>query len=456
MKNVFAGSLCFMTLMANEVAFAATSAAPIIDVSKVNTFKAAACLVILLVAFILFFTEKLPIAVTSMLIPAALAFPGIDILKGNRAYSNFGQNWVVTFLAVFILGEAIFRTGLATKIGNFAVTFAGKENPRRFILVVGTVIAFVSAFLSNSAVMAMFVPILVASAKTSRLGISVVALPMAFMIEVGGNLTLIGAASKGVVNGLMETYKIRPFGFFEFTPIGLVMMVIALIYFAFIGYKLIPERTPSAEGSAMMGGKFDESQMRWEKMPVATVIFVAVIAAMVTGFLKPPVAAMLGAMLCVITKCISIKEAYAAVNWNTIFLFAGTLALGDALIATGADKLLAKYLVSYITTPYVLLVVVLVLVCLVSNFMSNTAAASVTTPIAIACASAFNVNPLPFCMAVAAGCSWSFLTPIASPTNTIAYTLGGYKFSDFAKVGGILQIVMVVAGAILIPVFFPF
>jgi di/tricarboxylate transporter len=91
----------------------------------VNTKGAYICIAILAIAFVLFFTEKLPLAITAMLVPIALSFPGIAILSGKNAFKNFGEQWVVTFMAIFIVGEAIFKTGLANKLGDMVIMVAG-------------------------------------------------------------------------------------------------------------------------------------------------------------------------------------------------------------------------------------------------------------------------------------------------------------------------------------------
>ena len=196
--------------------------------------------------------------------------------------------------------------------------------------------------------------------------------------------------------------------------------------------------------------------MRPEKMVYAVIAFAIVIITMASGWLAPPVAAMVGMVIVVVSGCLTIKEAYESVNWTTIFLFAGMLAMGDALVATGADVMIAYYVSQFISSPMVLLIAIYVLTMVITNFMSNTAAAAVATPIAISSAVQFGVSPLPYCMAVGIAASLCFMTPVATPANTIAFGLGGYKFKDFAKVGLPLQLLMTIAGISFIPIFFPF
>lgn len=421
------------------------------QIEGVNVRGAYISIAILAVAFILFFTEVLPLGVTAMLVPVLLSVPGIQVLSGRNAFKNFGEQWVVTFMAIFVVGEAIFRTGLAHKLGDMVISVAGK-NQRRIVLFMAALLGVMSAFLSNSATMALFAPVLIGVARSSELKPSQILMPMAFAICLGGNMTLMGASSKGVLNGLMETYNITPFAFFDYTPIGVVLFLIGLLYFWTIGYRLLP----AVDAKDDEGGQTKDVVIRSEKMWIAVAVFALVIVTMASGYLAPPTAAMLGMVCVVSTGCLTMNEAYRAVNWNTIFLFAGMLAMGDALQATGADKLIGNTVSQFATSPMMLLAIVYILTMVITNFMSNTAAAAVATPIAISSALQFGVNPLPYCMAVGIAASLCFLTPVATPANTIAFGLGGYNFRDFFKIGFPLQVLMTIAGLIFIPIFFPF
>jgi len=115
MKRSHKIALSLLLLVALAIAMSTISFALEVDVdmSKVDMKGAMECLIILLIAFILFFMEALPLGVTAMLVPVALSFPGINILTKKQAFANFGEQWVVTFLAIFMVGEAIFQTGLA-------------------------------------------------------------------------------------------------------------------------------------------------------------------------------------------------------------------------------------------------------------------------------------------------------------------------------------------------------
>lgn len=447
-KFLIVAALIVLVLVGYNMALSASTGTSIEGVDIRGAYLSIA---ILAISFILFFTEALPLAVTAMLVPVALSLPGVGILKGAAAFKNFGEQWVVTFMAIFIVGEALFRTGVANKLGDIVIGVAGKSQ-RRIVIFMALLLGCLSAFLSNSATMALFAPVLMGVARSSNLKPSQILMPMAFAICLGGNMTLMGASSKGIINGLMNSYNVTPFAFFDYSGIGVVLFAIGMIYFSFLGYKLLPAINVKDEEEE----KSEKEVLRLHKMPFAIVSFVIVVSTLASGFLAPPTAAMLGMILVVVSGCLTMKEAYKAVNWNTIFLFSGMLAMGDALQVTGADKMLGSVVSSLASSPMMLLAFIYTLAMIITNFMSNTAAAAVATPIAISSAVQFGVSPYPYCMAVGIAVSLCFLTPVATPANTIAFGLGGYNFKDFFKIGFILQVLMWIFGLIFLPIFFPF
>lgn len=410
------------------------------------------CFFILTIAMILFFTELVPLAVTSMFIPIALSFPGIEILSGKVAFSNFGNKWVVTFIGIFIVSDAIFRTGLANKLGEGILRFTG-HSQRKILVILVVSVAFLSAFLSNAATVSLFIPVILSISKAGKISPSKLFMPAAFASSLGGNLTLIGVPSKGIVNGIMETMGVTPFGFFDYTIIGSIMFVVGLLYFAFIGHKILPD------------GNYDHSvkdesrtnvEFRTDRMIHSVVIFIFVVIAMVTKILPYPTAAMLGVCLMVVTGCTTMKEAYGAVSWNIVFLFAGMLAMSKALIESGATTLIAEFAQRFADSPLTLLAAVYILTVVITNFMSNSATAAVMTPVAISVAQGAGINPIPFAMTIGIGVSLCFLTPIATNPNVVVYELGGYKFEDYFKFGLPLQLITMVCTIIFIPLLFPF
>lgn len=408
------------------------------------------CTAVLIGAMVLFATEVIPAAITSVLVPVVLSFPGIDILSGKDAFKNFGEQWTITFLAMYIIGYAIMKTGFADKIGEFIIRWS-KAGKKSTMILLCVLLGISSAFLSNAACMALFAPIIIAISFSVNSKPSKFLMPVSFAVILGGNMTVMGASSKGIINGIMETYSIEPFSFFDYLPVGGIMFIAGLIYLSLLPDKAIPEREAKKVETVSSGDKKLSS-----KSIFAAISFIFVVITISTEIIPPATAAMAGACLVVISGNISLKEAFTAVSWSSMFIFAGMLALGDALQVSGADAVIADFLAESISDPVLLYVFLYTACLLITSFMSNSATAAVLLPIAITSAVRFGQSPYPYCMAVGIAASLDFLTPVGNGTCTIAYEMGGYKFMDFIKVGFPLQMVCALIGGLIIPVFFPF
>jgi di/tricarboxylate transporter len=176
------------------------------------------------------------------------------------------------------------------------------------------------------------------------------------------------------------------------------------------------------------------------------------------GILPILVAAITGCILMVLTRCISLEEAYEAIDWKVIFLLAGILTLGRAMENTGTASFLADLLVRAAggLGPVALVAAFYLLTSLLTEAMSNNATAVLLAPVAIATADSLGVDARPLLMAVAFAASASFMTPMGYQTNTMIFSAGGFKFMDFVRVGGPLNLIFWVLATIFIPIFWPF
>lgn len=197
---------------------------------------------------------------------------------------------------------------------------------------------------------------------------------------------------------------------------------------------------------------------RLSKAPINLLIFVSMISLVGFGVLNIAVAAVLGAVLSVITGCLNMDEAYKSIEWKTVFLIAGMLPMGIAMEKTGTATFLSEIIINVTGAMGTVGILsgLFLLTTVLTAFMSNAAVAALVTPIAIQTAVSFNVNPHAFVMGVAIAASNSFVTPIGHQACVLVYGPGGYRFSDFARVGLPLTVLVWLLMIIFLPILWPF
>jgi di/tricarboxylate transporter len=213
-----------------------------------------------------------------------------------------------------------------------------------------------------------------------------------------------------------------------------------------------------ASGDLALIGAVDMAQKRPRKMKIAFAIIAGVVALAALEVLPILVSAILGVIAMFLTGCLKPDEAYEDIDWMVLVLLGAILPLGIAMRDTGTAALIASALVDA-TRPlgsYGVIATFYLLTSLLTELISNNAAAVVLTPIAVATATALGISPLPLIIAVMLAASNSFMTPIGYQTNTFIYGPGGYRFTDFLRVGGPLNFLLAIAATFVIPLFFPF
>ena len=412
-------------------------------------------LLFLLFAIVMFMWEKIPLGLTSMIVCVGLVVTGV--LEWQTAFAGFIDRNVILFVAMFIVGGALFETGMANKIGGIVTHFAKTE--RQLIVAIMVIVGVMSGFLSNTGTAAILIPVVIGIAAKSGYSRSRLLMPLVFAAAMGGNLTLIGAPGNMIAQSGMEGIGLK-FGFFDYAKVGVPILIVGIIYFAFIGYKFLPNKEGSDEGI------FDESKdfshvPKW-KQYLSLVILLLTLVGMIFEEqlgIKLCVIGCMGALALMITGVISEKDALASIDLKTIFLFGGTLSLAAALEQTGAGELIAEKVIGMLgdnPSPYVLTFVIFMLCCVMTNFMSNTATTALMVPIGISIAQGMGADPSAVLMACVIGGSCAYATPIGMPANTMVVTAGGYTFKDYAKAGVPMILVATVVSMILLPIFYPF
>lgn len=196
---------------------------------------------------------------------------------------------------------------------------------------------------------------------------------------------------------------------------------------------------------------------RW-KAPASLAIVAGVIFVAAVGIIPIAISAMIGALLLTLIGCIKADEVYAQTDWSIVVLMAGLMPLGIAINQSGAAEFIISNSLAYFEQfgPHVILAILYLMALLLAETMSNSAAAVLLTPLAMSTARLMDTDPTPFLIAVTFSASTSFITPIGYQTNTMVYAAGGYKFTDFIKVGMPLNLIFWVLGVIFIPIFWPF
>ena len=414
------------------------------------------CLILLAVVALLFVTELIPLAVTAT--GAAIACGLLGLIPAKQVFSGLSNSTVVLFAGMFVVGASMFYTGLAQEIGNTVVKMCGTgENSLMFgLMIVGTVL---SAVLSNTGTAACLLPVALGICSAAKIPASRQLMPLAFACGWGGIITMVGTPPNIIATGAMTAAGLEPFGFFEFAWIGIPVSVAGMLYMMFVGKYLLPNKQLDADQEIEQ--EIEANETSKSKQIVSGVILLAVVLVMALGIkgITLEMAAIIGALVCVLTGCLTEKQAYASIDWVTIFLFAGMMPVSKAMDVTGAGKLIAEWTVGLMggsPSPLVVTGVLFILSCGLTQFMSNTASAALLCPIGIAISKKLGADPKAVLMAIAVAASCAFATPVGTPPNTLVLGPGGYRFMDYLKAGCGLVIVCFIVSLIVIPMVWPF
>ncbi len=606
-------------------------------------------LAVLAATIFLFTREWVRLDVVALLSLFALLLAGI--LEPAEALAGFSSSVVFIIAGLFVVGTALFNTGVADRIGVQVARVAG-TGVTRLTVVLMVVVAFLSAFMSSTGAVALFLPVVANLCRRASISPSRLLIPISFASLLGGMLTLIGTPPNIVVSEQLSSQGREPFAFFEFTPVGLVMLAIGVLFMVTVGGKLLPTRGggegkaegdgPAREtvmalaeryglpesilvarvaaGSALVGQSLTELGVRgqhgvsvlgvsppgstlvsvlgqdalsperpfaagdtilvhgmpdrrerfaeafhleplsaeevdqltlcsgagfaevllpprssllgstlaqvdfrdvygltvlaamhlgvavkgslaerrltfgdtllvqgpWSRIEalrkqqrnfvvvgeargateptslsrpgwIALAIMAAMMVSMTLGLLSTVTVILGAALLMVLFRCVSMESAYRSMSWQSLVVIAAMLPMASALEKTGGIELVAGWVTGSLGAigPMAVIAGLFVLTSLFSQFVSNTATAVLVAPIAFGVAVEMGVSERAFLMTVAIAASTAFSTPIASPTNTLVLTPGGYRFGDYAKLGVPLQLVILVATVLLVPLVFP-
>ena len=414
------------------------------------------CLILLAIVALLFVTEMIPLAMTA--IGASVACCALGLVPENQIFLGLADSTVVLFGGMFVVGAAMFYTGLAQKIGGGVVRMFGKgENSLMFGIMI--IAALMSAVLSNTGTTACLIPVVMGICANAKISASRELMPLAFAAGLGGTITLIGTPPNILANVALKAAGMPElqFGFFEYAWIGIPITIAGIVYMMFIGKYLLPE--DSGTLNLEIDEEILENETSTQKQIICGIIMVGVIGSMATGIVPLEIAAVVGAVIAVLTGCLTEKQAYNSIDWVTIFLFAGMIPVATAMNTSSAGKLIAEATVKMLggdPSPYMVTAVLFGLAVVLTQFMSNTASKALLCPVGIALSAQMGASPKAVLMAILIASSCAFASPVGTPPNTLVLGPGGYKFMDYLKAGTGLVAVCLIVSIIVIPIVWPF
>lgn len=554
--------------------------------------------------------------VIALMVLSALLVLGL--VDPDDALAGFSSEATITVAAMFVLSAGLSRSGALLGLGR---ALSRIRNPWLMLAIVLAVVGPVSAFINNTAAVAVFLPLLLAAAVASRRAPSKFLIPLSYVAQMGGVCTLIGTSTNLLVNGIAKQAGEPGFTLFEFSELGAIFLGFGVLYLLVAGPFLLPEREAPASAASDEIGKYvtelrvparsglvgrtvadiramethrvyvlelirgdekhwaprstaidvddrllvqgewpkltafadahglqldavpqgdrgvlveamvapnsrlegrtldevalpeqhqsqvialyrrgqrvadqlrsvpltagdlvmlnvpqreladlrrdpalvvvserNEQRIDWARALISVGVMASVVGLAASNVMPIVESALLGCIALVLLRCLEPDEAYAAIDWRVIVLLAGVFPLGVAMRDSGLAAIIVEHTLAPLGGfgPIAALAALYLVTAVLTEFMSNNAAAVLLTPIALGTAETLGVDAKPMLIAVMFAASTAFATPVGYQTNTMVYSAGGYRFSDFMKIGIPLNILFFVLAVLLIPRYFPF
>ncbi|GHB24449.1 membrane transport protein [Pseudovibrio japonicus] len=412
-------------------------------------------LLLLLFAIVMFVWERIPLALTSMIVCISLILTGV--LDPAEGFAGFVNNNVILFVDMFIIGGALFRTGMASEIGGLVTRFAKTE--RQLVVAIMLLTGFMSGLLSNTGTAAVLIPVIIGIAAQSGFARSRLLMPIVFAAAMGGNLSLIGAPGNLIAQAELQTQGLG-FSFFEYGLVGLPVLLAGTLFVATIGFRFLPDHKTFEIASSTSGNTHSDVPA-WKKKASLIVLIVTILGMVFEQQIGIPlhITGAIAAIMLILMGVISETDAYKSIDANTIFLFGGILSLAAAMQKTDAGGVIAAGVLGLIgpqTPIFFIMLIIFLLAVVMTNFISNTATTALLVPIGMSISTSIGADPRAVLMAIVIGGSLAYATPIGMPANLMVLVPGGYKFKDYAKAGLPLILVSTIVSMTLLPILFPF
>lgn len=421
-------------------------------------------IIIIVIAVISFAMEKIPLAVTALL--ASLAMGVFGIMPITQIYAGFASTTFIMVMGMMIVGDCLFESGLAKLVGQRLVKSKLGSNERVLIIVMMAFAGVLSAFLSNSAVVATCIPLVGSMVAKSRgkLQNKNIIMGIGMAAALGGCGTIVGSTSQLTAQGILQgTEGAREMGFFELGYVVFPLLAVLILYFATFGYKIGKKKFDfqdvSVIGEAAVTSDEEEEIKLTFHMAVSGVVIVLCVIGFIVKIWNVATIALLGATICLATGCKPFKKAMSGLDWNTLVILAAAQGFAKGLDVSGGGKLIADFAINICggvnAQPIILLIVGIVVSVVLTNFMSNTAVAAMLTPIFISIGFQLGVEPTIFVLGSVIGGSTALATPIGTPAVTQTL-VAGYRYKDYVIVGLPITIILTILTCILCPIMYSF
>lgn len=414
-------------------------------------------LIILVVCIVLFIARPIPNAATACL--GCLLFALTGVCDFSAAFSGFSNSTVILMFGMMVVGIAMMDTGAANLVGQKVAKLSGHKE-KLFILLAGLTSAVLSTFLSNTAVIAIFLPIIASIANSDKnMNRMNITLPVTLGAMFGGVCTLVGSTPQLTANGILSEMSGTEIGMFDYTLPGVCITAVYILFVLTIGHKIGNKVWGNREAVEIKESEtvVEEVKINKKKMIIMLVIFILTIISFIGAWIPTQTTAVIAALLCIITGCTTQKSVIKNMDWSVVFVLAGCLGLASGITKGGLGDMIGQALSGVVESgiPVVVLFAIFVIAAmLVSNFITNSTAVVIILPVALSLCMANQLNPIAFTLGIVFAANLTFSTPLAN-AQTAMTLVAGYKFSDYIKYTWLLDILVILSILVFVPLFFP-
>lgn len=383
----------------------------------------------------------------------AMAVLGLSgILDQKEDLAGFSSDSVVLVGVLFIVVAGLINTGVIRWIMQH---FLGtpKSYPAAIVRLM-TPVAALSTILSNTTVVALFVQVVKDWAKKLGIAPSKLLIPLSYAAGMGGICTIIGTPPNMIIAGLYAQNSGQHIGFFAPTIPGLFCLVVGVLA-TLAMRRLLPVRESREDGDEKAARPETQPQISW-KTVVSALIMLGMILLSSLNVMSLLSSAVVAAAAMLIFRCCTPTQAMKSIDWSVLMIFAGSVVIGTAIQKTGVAEALANGVMNLCGgKPLLVMIMMSLTATFVTEFISNTAAGAIFFPIVYHAASTMGCDPMPFLISLMIAVSSSFATPIGSPTHLLVYGPGGYKFSDFLKIGIPMNFIILATNLLIVNLIYP-